>query len=139
MLAVVRVRGPVSVSREVSDTLRMLKLSRVNHCVIARKSPSIDGMLFKAKDYVTWGEVSKEMLEKLVLKRGRAGGAKKLEAKAAKEVARKILEKGKADGVKPVFRLSPPSKGYKSVKSAFPKGALGYRGDKINELLERML
>jgi large subunit ribosomal protein L30 len=41
--------------------------------------------------------------------------------------------------LKPVFRLTPPSKGFKSVKEAYPKGDLGYRGKEINELMGRMI
>ena len=39
----------------------------------------------------------------------------------------------------PVFRLRPPKKGLKSIKHPWPKGDLGYRGEAINELLERMI
>ena len=44
--------------------------------------------------------------------------------------------------IKKVFRLKPPSKGFerKGIKMSFKEGgALGYRGEKINELLERMI
>ncbi len=71
---------------------------------------SMKRMLVKAGNWVAWGEVSPEA-EKL-LKEKRGG---------------------------PVFRLSPPSKGLRSTKHHFPKGDLGYRGSKINDLLRRML
>jgi large subunit ribosomal protein L30 len=40
-----------------------------------------------------------------------------------------------------VFRLHPPSKGFKGkIKRGYGSGGeLGYRGEKINELLRRML
>ena len=41
--------------------------------------------------------------------------------------------------LKPVFRLTPPSKGFKSIKQHWPKGDLGYRGKEINELIKRMI
>jgi len=41
--------------------------------------------------------------------------------------------------IEPVFRLTPPSKGFKSIKEHYPKGDLGYRGKEINELLKRMI
>jgi len=42
-------------------------------------------------------------------------------------------------GVKPFFRLHPPSGGFKrSVKKLYPEGELGYRGKEINELVQRM-
>ena len=44
--------------------------------------------------------------------------------------------------LKPVFRLRPPKKGYERVGIKKPfsvGGALGYRKEKINELLEKMI
>ena len=44
--------------------------------------------------------------------------------------------------LKPVFRLHPPRKGYDKagIKKPFSVGgSLGYRGDKINTLLEKMM
>jgi large subunit ribosomal protein L30 len=43
-------------------------------------------------------------------------------------------------GVKPLFRLHPPSKGFRgSTKKPYPEGELGYRGEEINGLLTRMV
>ena len=42
-------------------------------------------------------------------------------------------------GLKPLFRLHPPRKGYEGIKRSFKEGgALGYRAEKINTLLRRM-
>ena len=44
--------------------------------------------------------------------------------------------------IKPFFRLNPPAKGFgrKGIKVSFKaKGALGYRADKINDLIKRMI
>jgi large subunit ribosomal protein L30 len=141
MYAVIRVRGSVNVSREVRDTLKMLRLTRVNHCVLIPKRPDSDGMLQKARSYITWGEISQDTLEKLVAKRGRLSGDRRVTEREAKEMARKILKDGsvKDTGLKPVFRLSPPSKGYRSVRLGFPRGDLGNRGEGINRLLKRMI
>jgi len=142
ILAVVLVRGLVGTNRETRSTLSMLRLSRVNHCVLVPKNPSFQGMLEAAKYMVTWGEIGRETLEKLVAKRGRFSGDKRIEdSNYAKELVDLMLSgKGpKEIGLKPVFRLSPPSKGYRSTKILYPKGSLGYRGEKINELLKRMI
>jgi ribosomal protein L30/L7E len=37
-----------------------------------------------------------------------------------------------------VKRLHPPKKGFRSLKQSYPRGDLGYRGEKINELIARM-
>ena len=36
-------------------------------------------------------------------------------------------------------RLKPPKGGLRSIKLKYPKGDLGYRGDKIAELIKRMM
>ncbi|MDG6225722.1 MAG: 50S ribosomal protein L30 [Candidatus Thermoplasmatota archaeon] len=150
---VVRVRGTVNIKREISDTLRYLNLNRVNHCVILLDNPVNRGMLQKAKDYITWGEVKPETLEKLLRSRGRLEGDAPLtdehlkgnsEFKNVKELAQAISV-GKAvyrkvPGVTPVFRLAPPKSGHGSIKRHFPvKGALGYRGAEMDSLLNRMI
>ncbi len=141
MYAVIRVRGSVNVSREVKDTLRLLRLTRVNHCILIPKGPDYEGMLQKAGSHITWGEVSQDTLERLVTKRGRLPGDVRVPEGEAKDMARKILKDGSVRDtkLKPVFRLSPPSKGYRSVRLGFPRGDLGGRGEKINELLKRMI
>ena len=46
----------------------------------------------------------------------------------------------KESGLKPIFRLSPPRKGYESTRTPYSKGgSLGYRSENINELLEKMI
>jgi len=150
MFAVVRIRGKAR--KEIEDTLRMLRLEKVNNCVILPEKPDFKGMLQKVKDFVTWGEIEKEVLVELLKKRLRAKGDKRVDEKMLKELtnfesfesfASALLEeKVKVkdfEGLNPVFRLTPPSKGFKSVKEHWPKGDLGYRGKEINELIKRMI
>ncbi len=151
-LAVVRVRGGVRGRKDVMDTLRLLGLTRINHCVVVDNTPSIRGMLQKSKDYITWGEITPQTLEKLLRKRGRLIGDKKLDEKLLQmlglggfgEFAEAVCA-GKASlrdvpGLKKVFRLHPPKKGYRSTKKSVAEGGdLGYRGEKINELILRMM
>ena len=139
LYAVIRVRGPVNVRKDIEDTLKMLRLDRVNHCVLVPSNPTYQGMLHKAEECITWGEISKQTLEKLIFKRGLISGSK-VEKKGAAELAKKVIANGiKETDIKPVFRLNPPSRGYRAVRSFYPKGALGCRGGKINELLKRMI
>ncbi|EDY36535.1 ribosomal protein L30P [Aciduliprofundum boonei T469] len=153
MLAVIRVRGRTGVRREISDTLKMLNLTRINHCVLIPETPSYKGMLQKVKDYVTWGEINKDTLERLIRTRGRLYGDEPITDKYVKEkmgfenisaladaiVEGKVLYKD-IPNVKPIFRLHPPLKGWEKTKRHFTEGgALGYRGEKINELILRML
>ena len=43
----IRVRGRTGVRKEVADTLKMLRLHRVNHAVVIDDRPSYWGMLKK--------------------------------------------------------------------------------------------
>ncbi len=152
-LAVVRVRGTVNVRREIEDTLKMLHLTRNCHATLIDDRPSYLGMLQKVQNHVTWGEVSKEIIALLLKKRGSLVGggkitdeyAKKIGFKSVDDLAEAIynlqVEFNKLPGIKPVFRLHPPRKGYKgSIKKSYKSGGVtGYRGEAINDLLERMI
>ncbi len=141
LYAIVRIRGSVNARKTIDDTMEMLRLKKVNNCMIYPKTPVIDGMLKKARTYLTWGEVKEETLTKVLLKRGMAPGDKKLDEKKSKEFAERFIkcDKFHREEIKLPLRLSPPSKGFTSVKQPYPNGDAGYRGDKINELLERMM
>ena len=130
----------------------MLNLTRPNHAVIVPNNATHIGMLQKLKDVITWGEIDKPTLTALIKKRARIIGNKKLDAKFLKEHKFEstsafitALFDGKADmrkidGLKPLFRLHPPRKGFKSVKNPVTRGGdLGYRGEAINDLLEKMM
>jgi len=117
-IAAIRLRGKFNVRKEIEDTLCLLGLKRKNTCVILEPTKQNLGMLRKAKDYITYGEISEEVLKKLLEKK-----------KPQKQTEKKII-----------FRLPNPRKGFKSIKKGFNQGGdLGYRGDKINELLERII
>ena len=64
--AVVRVRGTLRVKPDIKETLRLLRLNKVNHCIVIPESPEYRGMLLKAKDYITWGEVDAETMTSLL-------------------------------------------------------------------------
>lgn len=151
-IAIIRVRGRVGVKKPVKDTLAMLRLHKVNHCVIVDDTPSYKGMIQKAKDYITWGEIDAETLAKLIKKRGKLLGNKPVTDEYVKEKLGMTIEefaeaviKGEKSlkdlpNLKPVFRLHPPRGGFKTKKRTFKEGgSLGYRGEKIKELIERML
>ncbi|NJE61656.1 50S ribosomal protein L30 [Thermococcus sp. 21S7] len=152
-LALIRLRSGIRARGEVRDTLAMLRLHRINHLVLVDDNPSYKGMVQKVKDYITWGEIDKETLAKLLRKRGRLIGNRPITDEYVKEklgmtieeFAEKVVagEMKLTDlpNIKPVFRLHPPRGGLKgSKKRSFKEGgALGYRGERINDLIERML
>jgi large subunit ribosomal protein L30 len=152
-LVAVRIRGISDISQETRDTMMMLRLTRNCHATLLDSRPAYNGMLRKSKNCITWGEVSKETIAELLKKRGRLVGDNKLTDEYAKELGYKSLddlaealfnvdvEFSSLPGVKPLFRLRPPSKGFKGkIKKSFAAGGeAGYRGEAINDLLKRML
>jgi len=151
--AVLRLRGKSDLRRDVKDTLRMLHLTRQNHCSIVPRDATYLGMLQLVKDHVTWGEVDAEVLARLLLKRGRQVGDRPIDDAFVKAHSKyksiwdlsQAIAKGDARladvaELRPVIRLPPPRKGYRGIKRGFNDGGdLGYRGTAINGLLQRML
>ncbi len=135
LLAVVRVRGRVKVRHNIAETLDRLRLRRVNNLVLVNGSDAAyAGMLKKCKDYVTFGEISKETLAKLLS----AKGAKVDEAGISALLSGK--KSAKQLGIEMPFGMHPPRKGYEGVKKAYKsRGALGNRGAEIDKLITRML
>lgn len=152
-LAVLRLRGSVNIARELEQVFSFLHLNRKNHLTLMKGSPSNVGMIRRIKDYATWGEVSQETISKLIEKRGRLKGNQRLTDEKVKEklgynsmekLANAIYELKtdlwKVPGLKPIFRLHPPKGGFHgTIKKPYPKGEVGYRGEKINDLLAKMI
>jgi len=150
MFAVIRIRGNVGKRVDLKSTLKMLRLDAPNNCAVVPETESYKGMLQAAKDACTWGEIDEKTFVELLKKRLRLKGNKRVDEKVMKEMkidsfekfAKNILEgkiKMQEYDFQQNFRLTPPSKGFKSVKLPFPKGDLGYRAKEINKLLERMM
>ncbi len=155
ILAIVRIRGRTHINSQIEDTLRSLGLTRKNNAIILQADASGSGMIKKVKDYITWGEVDEKTIVSLLKSRGKITGGKPLTddyvkdnskysnigdlAKAVSDSKAKLKE---VEGLKVVFKLNPPLKGFErgGIKQPFTKGgALGYRSEKINELISRMI
>ena len=151
MFLVIRIRGTTGVKQGIASTLEMLRLNRISQAVLVDENPSYKGMLQKAKDYITWGEVDLETLTEIVEKRGRLVGGARLTEEYLKEntdystfeeLANALINgeiKAQDIDMKPVFRLHPPRKGYNGIRHSVNEGgSLGYRGEDINNLAKRM-
>ena len=151
MIALVRIKGTVGVRGPVKDTFKMLRLKTPYSCVVVTEGPSYMGMIDKVKDYSTFGKIDYETFLEMLKKRGRLENKKRLDDKTVKETGYESVEKLAKDifegkvkmkdvkNLKPFFRLTPPSKGFRSPRLQYPKGDLGKRGDAINDLLKRMM
>ena len=152
-LVAVKVRGTVSAMREVRETLDLLRLRHSNHAVLIDSRPAYHGMLQRVNSYVTWGEPTKETVALMLQKRGRLAGGKKLTDEYIQKAGFKSIDSlaeaivnckvafQKLPDVQPLFRLHPPSKGYKGkTKKGFKAGGeAGYRGEAINDLIKHMI
>ncbi len=150
--AIIRLRGRVNRNYNVEHTLKLLRLHKPNHAVIFHETEALNGMLHKVKDAVTWGEIDALTIEHLLKKRGELSGKNMVSDKHIKSNTEystikqfsKAVSKGEIKikdipGIQPVFRLSPPRKGFKSLKNPINRnGDLGYRGDTIIDLIARM-
>lgn len=140
MLAAIRIRGLIQVRSEIEDTLKMLRMYKNNYCVVLQNNPVNVGMLKKAKDYITWGELNEETFKILIEKRGEQFNGREADSKQKIRYNDYFIFDNKK--YKKYFRLNAPRKGFerKGIKHSFQQGgALGYRGAKINELIKRML
>jgi len=153
-LAIIQVRGTLGMNKKLVDTLQFLKLVRKNSCSVVEGNRNYLGMLLLLKDHVTWGEIDEVTFKELLQKRGRIIGNKPLTEQYLKdkskmgfdEFAKEFLHSKKSfkdvPGMKPFFRLKPPTGGFdrEGVKKQYSLGgALGYRKDNINQLIRRML
>ena len=120
-VAIIRIRGIPKIKTTIVDTMHMLGLDSKHGCSIVEMTDTVKGMIKKIDGYVAWGEVSEDSVKLLEEKRGKT--AKKNEFKS-------------------VYFLAPPVKGFErgGIKKHFSVGgALGYRADKINDLIKRMV
>ncbi len=154
LILAIRVRGQTRVRPEIEDTLEKLLLLRLHNARILRMTPSLKGMIMRAKDYITWGEIDEEVTELLLTKRGRLSGNRRLtdeyvrnnsDFKSIRAFAKALVD-GSAnmsdiEGLKPIFRLTPPSGGFKGMKRlpVTLGGITGYRGTSIKELVVKMV
>lgn len=152
MYVVIRLRGPVGVRKEIEDTLKMLRLHKINHCVVIEENNVTTGMIQKIKDYVSYGIIDKKSLTILLSNRGKIEGNIKLTKEylienssysSFESLSEDILSgdiKLKDLGfIKPVFRLHPPRKGHRGIKRTVQQGgSLGNHGTNISKLLYKM-
>jgi len=141
MKVVIRIRGLVGISKDTKETFDRLRLRRKYSCVVFPNiSKQQEGMIRKVKDSVAYGEIEKELFEKLIEIRGQPINKKK--KMDSKKIAEELIKGKKYQelNIKPFFRLHPPRGGINSKKHfGKEKGVLGDHGKEIGKLLERML
>lgn len=139
MIVVIRISGKVKINKEIEETLFRMSLRRKYASILINEKDKIKiGMLKKVRNYVSYGEINKGMLTRLIENRGKRKDKKEIKNPDKISIE---LEKGKTLQeleLKPFFRLHPPRKGLKNSKLTYPRGILG-NNKEINKLIERML
>ncbi|MBI5554196.1 MAG: 50S ribosomal protein L30 [Candidatus Diapherotrites archaeon] len=153
MLAAIRIRGQLDLSPPNRHTLELMGLHKKNHLVLLHETKEQKNMLRSVNAFIAYGNIDETTLTALLEKRGRLTGNRHLNAeflKASKlngfpELSQAILN-GKTTlqkmGIKKVFRLNSPRKGFErgGIRKSFKEGGvLGNRGTKINELIAKMM
>jgi large subunit ribosomal protein L30 len=149
----IRIRSSIGATEDVKSALMLLRLGKTNYATLLDDRPSYVGMLRQVKERITWGEADAETILELLKKRGEVPGGHQIDENTLNELGYSNLEElskalcgcevefSKLRGVKPFFRLHPPSKGFrgKTKHSYGAGGEAGYRGEKINELASKMM
>jgi large subunit ribosomal protein L30 len=154
LMLVIRIRGAPLLNYKIQDTLKMLRLHKVNHACLVFADKSFMGMLRRAKVYIAYGEVDKEIVLKLLTNRALIKGKQPLTDKHIKKYSKFTTVKAFADALmkgevklkdindlKPIFRLHPPIGGHRGTikKHYHSGGTLGHVGEFINVLASKMM
>jgi large subunit ribosomal protein L30 len=155
-LIAVRLKGSFGSPVQIERTLASLRLNRKFNAILLENTASTVATLRKAKDFVTWGELKSAGIAALLRQRGELFGGLALTDRSVQEKfgehsvdglasaltqGRTTLSMLRQKGLRPVFRLRPPSGGFvRSTKRPFgSRGELGYRGPEISSLVSRMI
>jgi len=155
-LIAIRLKGEFGAPLDIQRLLATLRLKSKFNAVLLDNDSIAKGTLRRAKDYLTFGEVTSRDIVALLKERGELFGGLHLSDNTAQEKFGKqsiddlvtALTHGDmslkalwSKGLKPVFRLRPPSGGFeKSTKRPYGSGGeLGYRGTEISSLVARMI
>lgn len=138
MILVIRISGQVDLAPEVKETLHRIRLRRKFTATLLKDTVENRKLLKTVRNYVAYGNVKNDFIEKLVEMRGEGIANKKFDAKkVASGIDSKSLEEL---GIKGFFRLHPPIGGIDSKKHfGIKKGVLGDHKEQIIKLAERML
>jgi len=117
MICIIRIKGQVGIRKSIAETLHRLRLRKKYTCILVEPTKEILMVLQTLRNFIAYGELDEATKKELIEKRG---------------------IKDKDGKLKPYFRLHPARGGIKS-KLYYPKGVLGNHGEKINELVKRML
>ncbi|HLC54854.1 MAG TPA: uL30 family ribosomal protein [Candidatus Nanoarchaeia archaeon] len=138
MILAIRISGMISIHRDAQETMYRMRLRRKYAATLIADTPQNRKMLEGVRNFIAYGDISKEMLQELLEKRAEPLKGKKVDvAHVMSQIDKKRLDEL---GVKPFFRLHPPRGGIESKRHfGTGRGVLGNHKDAIDKLVERML
>ncbi len=117
MIAILRISGQIGLKKDQAENLSRMKLRKKYTLRVFENPTEVDmGMIKAARNFVAYGEITKETYEKII------------EARGKKDVNGELRKD---------FHMHPARGGIKT-KFHYPQGVLG-ENKKMDELLRRML
>jgi len=113
-LSIIRIRGQVRNNTKRHTAMNLLGIKKKFSTIIVEDTPTIKNQIKRINPDITWGEISEELITTI----------------------EKKYKKSK------VYHFNPPKGGLgrKGLKFGYnKKGATGYRGSKINDMLKKMI
>jgi large subunit ribosomal protein L7e len=157
---VVRIRGINKLNPKVLRILRLLRLRQIHNGVFVRINKASSNLLRRVEPYITFGYPSREVIRKLILKRGYGKVNKQRIPLSDNQIVSESLGQHKIDSVEDLiheihtvgphfkeannfiwpFKLRAPRGGYAAKRHPFQRqGDWGNREEYINQLVNRML
>ncbi|CAM9100603.1 unnamed protein product, partial [Ectocarpus fasciculatus] len=158
---VIRIRGIIGVSPKVKKILQLLRLRQINNAVFVRLNAATIKMLRMVEPYIAYGTPNMKSVRELIYKRGfgkvsgqRIPLSSNTVVKTAlghanivcvEDVIHEIFTSGEhfkeASNFLWPFKMNSPRKGFigKKLNHYNEGGSYGYQGDKINQLIKKMI
>ena len=138
MIIAIRISGLVEMPPSEKETLFRMRLRKKYTAVLLKETDETMQLIQHVRNFIAYGKLNQATFEELISKRAKPLGNNKIKIDAKKII--ETIEKSGIEnaGIKPFFGLHPPRRGINS-KRHFPRGVLGDNGEKINDLVRRML
>src|SRR5690606_10690834 len=126
-------------NKDIDETLHRINIRKKYSATLLSETPDNEKLLKKIRNNVAYGKIDEKTLKELIDKRG-----KPLSKESKIDSEKVIAGLGKKSlidlGIKPFFSLHSPRGGIESKKHfGVGKGVLADNGEKINDLVRRML
>jgi len=151
-IVIVRTTGKFNINPKIKKILQILQIQSPNNTVVLKKNKAITSLLQKVNNHIVWGEISKFVLFKLIIKK-----KKNINIKNIKKISKNILysnNKNQINNKKYTklisyimvnkfrlnFKLNSSSIHFKRKNNGKNSNTYtGYIGKTINKILNKML